>query len=300
MCACEGRLPAMPAFDASRCSPAAPAPLPSCLASRLWAPVMSETNKHMVEPGRMAGHEKSLRTVSEAHSQAACIPLPDTIPAPRLAAPLNDLLSKLRPASPAATTWACPSGLMRMSASSCVPRRRCDGVHGAASREGARRIWPLPGVACLPCPHQLLQSATHPPNTLPLYLPLPQITAEEYRAAREELRSIDARPIKKVAEAKARKRKRLQMRLTQVRAAPGGSPRAGPAWRSTLLPRLLEYALCPVPGDGRRWVLSGQRPTARLPPLACLGCAAPAAGPPEGRERGQPGGRAAEAEDGGD
>ena len=132
-------------------------------------PVMSETNKHMVEPGRMARHEKSLRTVSEAHSQAACIPLPDTIPAPRLAAPLNDLLSKLRPASPAATTWACPSGLMRMSASSCVPRRRCDGVHGAASREGARRIWPLPGVACLPCPHQLLQSATHPPNTLPLY-----------------------------------------------------------------------------------------------------------------------------------
>ena len=48
-------------------------------------------------------------------------------------------------------------------------------------------------------------------------LPVPQITAEEYRAAREELRSVDARPIKKVVEAQARKRHRLQMRLTQVR-----------------------------------------------------------------------------------
>lgn len=45
----------------------------------------------------------------------------------------------------------------------------------------------------------------------------PQITAEEYKAAREELKAIDARPIKKVAEAKARKRKRLQGKLTQAR-----------------------------------------------------------------------------------
>lgn len=44
-----------------------------------------------------------------------------------------------------------------------------------------------------------------------------QVTSEEYAAAREELRAIDARPVKKVMEAKARKQKRLRMRLTQVR-----------------------------------------------------------------------------------
>ena len=49
-----------------------------------------------------------------------------------------------------------------------------------------------------------------------------QITPEEYRAAREELRSIDARPIKKVAEAKARKQKRLRMRLDKVGAGGWG------------------------------------------------------------------------------
>lgn len=47
--------------------------------------------------------------------------------------------------------------------------------------------------------------------------PAPQITGEEYRAAKEELRAIDARPIKKVAEAKARKRKRLVGKLQQAR-----------------------------------------------------------------------------------
>jgi AdoMet-dependent rRNA methyltransferase SPB1 len=47
--------------------------------------------------------------------------------------------------------------------------------------------------------------------------PAPQITAEEYKAAKEQLRAIDARPIKKVAEAKARKRKRLQAKLVQAR-----------------------------------------------------------------------------------
>jgi hypothetical protein len=50
----------------------------------------------------------------------------------------------------------------------------------------------------------------------PPALLLPQITPEEYKAAREELRTIDARPIKKVVEAKARKAKRLHMRLTTV------------------------------------------------------------------------------------
>lgn len=47
--------------------------------------------------------------------------------------------------------------------------------------------------------------------------PAPQITAEEYKAAKDELKAIDARPIKKVAEAKARKRKRLAAKLTQAR-----------------------------------------------------------------------------------
>jgi len=47
--------------------------------------------------------------------------------------------------------------------------------------------------------------------------PAPQITAEEYKAAKEEMRTIDARPIRKVVEAKARKRKRMQAKLTQAR-----------------------------------------------------------------------------------
>lgn len=47
--------------------------------------------------------------------------------------------------------------------------------------------------------------------------PAPQITSAEYAAAKEELRSIDARPIKKVVEAKARKQKRIAAKLTQAR-----------------------------------------------------------------------------------
>ena len=38
----------------------------------------------------------------------------------------------------------------------------------------------------------------------------------EVEAEKEHLRAVDARPIKKVAEAKARKRKRLQVRLWQL------------------------------------------------------------------------------------
>lgn len=41
--------------------------------------------------------------------------------------------------------------------------------------------------------------------------PIPQVTKEEVAEEREALKAIDARPIKKVAEAKARKRKRMQV-----------------------------------------------------------------------------------------
>ena len=65
-----------------------------------------------------------------------------------------------------------------------------------------------------------------PPATC---LPCPQITPDEYQAAREELRAIDARPIKKVVEAKARKHKRLHMRLTKVRGRGAGAGGRMPA-----------------------------------------------------------------------
>ncbi|GBG70276.1 hypothetical protein CBR_g6403 [Chara braunii] len=47
--------------------------------------------------------------------------------------------------------------------------------------------------------------------------PLPVVTKEEVEAARAENKAIDARPVKKVAEAKARKRRRIQKKLEAVR-----------------------------------------------------------------------------------
>lgn len=47
--------------------------------------------------------------------------------------------------------------------------------------------------------------------------PAPVITGAEFNEAKQQLQTIDARPIKKIAEAKARKRKRLQAKLTQAR-----------------------------------------------------------------------------------
>lgn len=47
--------------------------------------------------------------------------------------------------------------------------------------------------------------------------PAPVITGAEFNEAKQQLQSIDARPIKKIAEAKARKKKRLQAKLTQAR-----------------------------------------------------------------------------------
>lgn len=43
------------------------------------------------------------------------------------------------------------------------------------------------------------------------------MTKEEVAAEKARLKSIDSRPIKKVAEAKARKRMRMQARLTSAR-----------------------------------------------------------------------------------
>lgn len=47
--------------------------------------------------------------------------------------------------------------------------------------------------------------------------PAPVITGAEFNEAKKQLQSIDARPIKKIAEAKARKKKRLAAKLTQAR-----------------------------------------------------------------------------------
>jgi len=47
--------------------------------------------------------------------------------------------------------------------------------------------------------------------------PIPQISGSEYAEAKAALKAIDARPIKKVAEAKARKRNKLTMRLNTAR-----------------------------------------------------------------------------------
>ena len=50
-------------------------------------------------------------------------------------------------------------------------------------------------------------------NSLPIGRPPAILTREELETEKAELRAIDARPIKKIAEAKARKRKRLAVRL---------------------------------------------------------------------------------------
>lgn len=47
--------------------------------------------------------------------------------------------------------------------------------------------------------------------------PHPELSPEEIEAAKEELRALDARPIKKVAEAKARRKARLASRLAKAR-----------------------------------------------------------------------------------
>ena len=47
--------------------------------------------------------------------------------------------------------------------------------------------------------------------------PIPIVTREEIEAEKERLKAIDARPIKKVAEAKARRRKVAQAKLQQAR-----------------------------------------------------------------------------------
>lgn len=49
------------------------------------------------------------------------------------------------------------------------------------------------------------------------YRPILPVTKAEVEEEKARLRAIDARPMKKVAEAKARKRRRLQTKLTQAR-----------------------------------------------------------------------------------
>jgi AdoMet-dependent rRNA methyltransferase SPB1 len=60
-----------------------------------------------------------------------------------------------------------------------------------------------------------------PPPLLLRCRPIPPITKEEGEEEKERLKAVDARPIKKVAEAKARKRRRMVAKMQQVRAAAG-------------------------------------------------------------------------------
>lgn len=57
------------------------------------------------------------------------------------------------------------------------------------------------------CPFQ-----SHPPHS-----PIIELTKQELDDAKEALKAVNARPIKKVAEAKARKRKRLADKLAAAR-----------------------------------------------------------------------------------
>ena len=135
-----------------------------------------------------------------------------------------------------------------------------------------------------------------------------QVTSEEYAAAREELRAIDARPVKKVMEAKARKQKRLRMRLTQVRgwALPRlgqeyeGRQYGGPACRAGW--QLETWGdgeqLRQAPAQPAGGLCSHQRVPTCVPPACCPSLLS--TGAAEGRGCVQPGGCAAEAEDAGD
>ena len=54
------------------------------------------------------------------------------------------------------------------------------------------------------------------------YRPNLPITKEEVQAQKQALREYNARPIKKVAEAKIRKKKRLQKAMQKAKAKPSG------------------------------------------------------------------------------
>ncbi len=71
----------------------------------------------------------------------------------------------------------------------------------------------------VPLYEQHLSTPLSPPP--PLYhkqhSPIIELTKQEIDDAKEALKAVDARPIKKVAEAKARKRKRLEVKLAAAR-----------------------------------------------------------------------------------
>lgn len=79
------------------------------------------------------------------------------------------------------------------------------------------------GIHIHRCPRQCIDSldvfvASTPPSNTPLL----QVTKEDIEAEKARLAAIDARPIKKVAEAKARKQKRLQVGASLCGEGRGG------------------------------------------------------------------------------
>ncbi len=87
----------------------------------------------------------------------------------------------------------------------CVVSSGCFGWGVWANCKISRSAHPL-------CPCKLFKN-----KSAPLDRPIMPVTKEEVRAEKERLKTVDSRPIKKVAEAKMRKQRRLVSKLTQAR-----------------------------------------------------------------------------------